>query len=116
MFGINKDKEKKEHSKTFNMAEKMIQGAEKFGVMDVMKQAFIKGAPQTYAVMINKLQKKIGRTPTLEECKESLHKNPDFFKAAGMMGFEEIQLEDMLEGQYRKMFGELSSKQQASSK
>ena len=105
MFGLGK-KKTTDTTKTFKVAEKIIKGAEKTGALNVMQQAFIAGLPQTYSVLINKVQKKFdGRVPTFAECNESLHKNPDFFKAAKMMGFEEPQLVDMLESQYNKMFG-----------
>lgn len=105
MFGLGKKKEGNADTKSFKVAEKIIKGAEKGGALSVMQQAFMAGLPATYTMLIKKVEKKWGRKPTIEECKESLHKNPGFFKAAKMMGFEEAQLEDMLEGQYMKMFG-----------
>jgi hypothetical protein len=107
MFGLGKKKDSasKDGSKLYNAGNKAIGLGAKFGFQDAMQQAFIKTAPDSLENMIKNLQKKWGRVPSLDECRDHLHKQSSFMSATEKMGIDSEVLDGILEGSYNKVIG-----------
>jgi hypothetical protein len=105
MFGLGKKKESKDNSKLYNAGNKAIGLGVKFGFQDAMRQAFIKTAPDSFENMIKNLEKKWGKVPSLDECKEHLHKQSSFMSATQKMGIDSEMLDGILESSYNKVVG-----------
>jgi hypothetical protein len=105
MFGLGKKKEteKKDNSKLYNAGNKAIEFGAKVGMQDAMQQAFLKTAPSSFENMINNLTKKMKQVPTLDECKDHLHRQSGFMSAVKMMGIDSEVLDGILEDSYNKV-------------
>jgi conjugal transfer/entry exclusion protein len=99
----NEIKKSTDSKTAYAIANKVISTGAGLGMKSAMQQAFIQTAPDSFKNMINNLTKKMKRLPSLDECREHLHKQNSFMSAVQAMDIDLGTIDDILEDAYNKI-------------